>query len=86
MRTKPTPGTRVRMTGEFLRITGQQRGAEGLSQWTVRECSCGLCKLGRHVAVDECQRANPALDPDASWRHICFGNLEKLRTSKGGAV
>jgi hypothetical protein len=32
---KPPPGTRVRLTGIFLKNTGQQRGGEGSSIWTV---------------------------------------------------
>jgi hypothetical protein len=31
----PAPGTRVRLTGIYLKNTGQQRGGEGSSIWTV---------------------------------------------------
>jgi len=31
----PPPGTKVRMTGIFLKNTGQHRGREGASRWTV---------------------------------------------------
>jgi hypothetical protein len=31
----PPPGTRVRLTGIYLKNTGQQRGGEGSSIWTV---------------------------------------------------
>lgn len=32
---KPPPGTRVKLTGIFLKNTGQQRGGEGSKVWTV---------------------------------------------------
>jgi len=31
----PPIGARVRLTGAFLKSTGQQRGGEGMSVWTV---------------------------------------------------
>jgi hypothetical protein len=72
MRAKPEPGTRVRLTREFLRNTGQYVGGEGLSRWIIQVCSCGLCKKGGpFVAVDE-------IDPLGRARHFNFGNLEKV--------
>lgn len=41
---KAKPGTRVRLTGAFLRSTGQIAGGEGGKRWTVVECSCKLCQ------------------------------------------
>ncbi len=70
----PFPGTRVRLTGDFLRNTGQIAGGEGLSRWTTVLCTCGLCKTGRFVAVDE-----PSTDDPNRSRHINAGNLEKCR-------
>ena len=40
-------GDSVRLTGAFLRNTGQQRGAEGRKVWKVRALD------GRFVIVDE---------------------------------
>lgn len=85
LRERPPAGTRVRMTGRFLASTGQQTGSEGLSRWTVLDCSCRMCAAGTHVATDEPHPA--ALDrrgyedvPDAERlamkRHIAIGNLE----------
>jgi hypothetical protein len=37
------PGRRVRLTGRFLRSTGQVTGDEGGKRWTIRECNCDLC-------------------------------------------
>lgn len=68
------PGAKVRLTGDFLRSTGQVVGGEGHSRWTVVACECGLCKSGSFVAVNE------TTDGDAiTWRHFNVGNLEKAR-------
>ena len=39
---KYPPGTTVRLTGQFLRSTGQIAGGEGQSKWIVQPCDCGL--------------------------------------------
>ena len=72
MKTKPSTGTKVKMSGKFLRNTGQYGGREGLSRWLVIECSCGFCAGGRHVAVDE------PIDASA-YRHIAFAHLETAK-------
>ena len=46
-------GDRVKLTGKFLKNTGQRTGGEGQSVWTVVECSCKLCARGEFVAVNE---------------------------------
>lgn len=71
----PAVGTRVRLTGEFLRNTGQIAGGEGQSKWTTVACSCGLCQGGRFVAVDQ-----PSTDDPTRSRHIHAGNLERCRS------
>jgi len=64
------PGDAVRLTGEFLRNTGQAaRGEEGRKRWTVVACNCGLCKLGGFVAVDETSFTG-------GRRHVSMSNLE----------
>jgi hypothetical protein len=69
------PGDRVRLTGEFLRNTGQIAGGEGQSRWTVlAHDGCRLCSDGQFVQVD--QRSED--DPER-WRHIHAGNLERAR-------
>lgn len=72
---KIQPGHRVRLTGAFLRNTGQTVGGEGLSRWTVVSCPCSLCKSGRFVAVDEPMQG----DPDQTPRHFYTDNLERCR-------
>lgn len=80
------PGDRVRLTGVFLKNTGQRAGGEEQSRWTVRACDCGLCASGRYSAVD--QQYSPlsvswtpeelAADPRLQWRHILNANLEQV--------
>lgn len=75
MRNKPEPGTRVRLTGDFLRSTGQQAGGEGQSKWTVAACDCRLCtQSGPFLAVDE-----PHYDTPNRNRHFNYHNLEKTK-------
>lgn len=40
------------LTAYHLKATGQTRNA-GMRVWTVVDCDCSLCILGKHVAVDE---------------------------------
>jgi len=71
---KLQPGDKVKLTGKFLRNTGQMTGGEGLSRWIVQACSCGLCKDGRFVAVNE-----PAGDGEGP-RHFNAANLYRVGT------
>ena len=68
-------GDKVKLTGKFLRNTGQFTGSEGLSQWIVQACPCSLCEDGRYVAVNE----PSASDPDRP-RHFNARNLYKVGT------
>lgn len=69
------PGARVRLTGEFLRNTGQIVGGEGSSRWTVvAHHGCRLCEDGRFVMVDE-----PSTDDPTRGRHFNAANLERAR-------
>lgn len=61
-------GSTVKLSGKFLRDTGQVIGGEGCKRWTTVECGCGLCLGGSYVAVNE----------DSGWgsaRHINTSNL-----------
>jgi hypothetical protein len=67
-------GDKVRLTGEFLRNTGQIAGSEGQSTWLVVECPCGLCADGRFVATNQ-----PSYDDPSRPRHFNAANLERKR-------
>ena len=81
------PGSRVRLTGKFLRSTGQFLGSEGVSRWTVQDCDCPACRRGDLVAVNQPHRCQE--DPSGyedipederpKWRHINVFNLEKTK-------
>jgi hypothetical protein len=81
------PGTKVRLSGKFLRNTGQIAGGEGQSVWTVQECSCPGCKDGYLVATNE-PKDEESLKmfteeelrdmPYLRMRHIARGNLSIL--------
>jgi hypothetical protein len=63
LKAAPPAGTKVRLTGYFLRSTGQVKGGEGSKRWTVLaggDCGFAPCLCGSrdgnirtHVAVDE---------------------------------
>ncbi len=79
LKTMPPVGTKVRLTGVYLKSTGQQRGSEGSSVWRV---------LGRSgdsfVIVDQelhdwrsmFSPAELAADPSLKWRRINKANLQ----------
>lgn len=75
------PGTRVKLSGKFLRNTGQALGDEGQRRWVVQECPCRGCKSGRLVATDqegsvECYTpAELQEHPYLRQRHIARSNL-----------
>jgi hypothetical protein len=86
-RRKATPiaaGDLVHLTGRYLAFTGQRTGGEGPKRWTVLECTCSLCALGGHVAVNEANTYKGftaeeiAAEPGLVWRHIARDNLAKL--------
>lgn len=72
MKARLQPGTLFRLTGKFLRSTGQERGGEGMSKWTVQPCTCAPCERGDWVMSDEWDA-----DYDC-FRHFARGNIEKV--------
>ena len=76
----------MRLTGSFLRSTGQIVGGEGTLAWLTVRCPCHLCSTGEYVAVNEphhCQ-TDPTGYEDVPpeerplWRHFHAGNLEAV--------
>jgi hypothetical protein len=82
--TEITSGTPVRLTGSYLRSTGQVTGGEGSSRWKLEgSCSCGCiarAEPGSIIAVNE--PADPMwftaeeLAASPRWRHINAANLQ----------
>ncbi len=70
-RTRVKPGTRVRLSGAFLRATGQYTGGDRI--YTVADCDCALCANGRFIAVDEPSALHPS-----SLRHFAEANTVML--------
>lgn len=87
LKSPPKPGTRVRLTGAFLKSTGQQVGPEGRKVWTVQACDCSLCTGGRFALTDERlsdeYRAEMWGDlPEEQrprFRHVAIFNLENVK-------
>ncbi len=78
------PGVKVRLSGKFLRSTGQTAGGEGSKVWTVQECPCAMCKARdfQAVAVNETKSdlsywsdEELAAMPYLKVRHIAKCNL-----------
>lgn len=81
---KMVPGTTVKLSGKFLKNTGQHLGHAGLDRWVVQECPCSGCKNGQLVATNE-EKSADALSmftkeelrdmPYLKMRHIARANL-----------
>jgi hypothetical protein len=72
---KFSPGARVRLTGKFLRNTGNFTGPDSRGKWLVQACACSLCSHdpARWTAVNERN-----ID-DTGPRHFATGNLQAIR-------
>lgn len=75
-------GDRVRLTGKFLRSTGQQVGRAGLDVWTVTALQGSFAVtneplsaelLARLYTVDEV-----AADPTLRFHRVNVANLQKV--------
>lgn len=69
-------GDRVRLTGKFLRNTGQTKGPEGKRRWLVTAIDGDWAVTDEKADVrwfteDELQE-----DPSLKWRRIALANLE----------
>jgi len=80
------PGDRVRLTGKFLRNTGQVKGREAVACWTVQTCSCAQGMCGNPTYTLTNQSADTSYytvdelkeQPCLYWRRIASSNLEKV--------
>ena len=72
-------GERVKLTGEFLRNTGQQLGGEGWSVWVITGFSNG----GRWAITNEVAQtglyseSELKADPTLAFRRIAVQNLRR---------
>lgn len=83
MASKINVGDRFRLTGKFLRSTGQTRGSAGLSVWTRVACSCLMCARGEWIASNEAGSAEvyPDLPPEEiPPRHFAIANVCRVGT------
>jgi hypothetical protein len=81
LKVAPTAGTKVRLTGYFLKCTGQVKGEEGSKRWTVLDPSeSGFAYVntaanrrdaGTFVYVDE--------EIDAETQAIMFSDIKSTR-------
>ena len=73
----PPIGATVRLTGHFLKSTGQQRGGEGLSRWKVMGHSGdSFVVVNEESDASYFTPAEFAADPSLKWRRINKANLE----------
>lgn len=81
-------GDRIRLTGAFLKSTGQIAGGEGQAVWTVHACPCRLCAEGRFVLTDQpsTEEYTPeeyAREPHLRYRHINTANVVRVGVPDG---
>lgn len=87
MKTRPEPGTIIRLTSAFLRSTGQsRRDDEGKWHWKVMACSCIGCTGPDPRLVCTDQEHDPEYrarmwgdlpeDRRPRYRHLAIGNVE----------
>lgn len=75
-------GTRVKLTGKFLRNTGQVTGSAGMDRWIVQACICRNCKAGNWVCTNEpadtsiYTQEELIAEPYLALRHIAVSNLQ----------
>jgi hypothetical protein len=76
-------GDKVKLTGKFLRSTGQLTGSEGLSQWTIIALRDEFAVVDQPVGFDCWTPEEHAADPLLKWRRIHTGNLYRVGTLSG---
>jgi hypothetical protein len=66
----------VRLTGKFLKNTGQHRGAEGQKVWKVLGGSGPFVIVDEDADVSYFTPEELAADPSLKWRRINKANLQ----------
>lgn len=72
-------GDTVRMTGKFLRNTGQQVGGEGKKRWTVKDIQGSFAVVDEDADTSYFTAEEMQKDPSLRWRRINVGNLEPVK-------
>lgn len=79
----PPKGTKVRMTGSFLKRTGQVKGGDGPSRWTVVTCAAGLKEVFGSSATKPGHWTSTGEPCDLCKRGEHVAVNEKMDTSVG---
>jgi hypothetical protein len=84
------PGARVRLSGKFLRSTGQYTGGAGQSVWTILDLPAGSASwvvVNEEADTSLYTAAELADDPSLKWRRIARANLVLVgRPDHGGLL
>ena len=76
-------GDKVRLTGKYLKSTGQQRGGEGQSVWLITALSGPFVVTNERLRPTNVERlwtpAELEADPSLWFRRFHPGNLQKVR-------
>lgn len=73
-------GDKVKLTGKFLKSTGQATGSEGRSVWTVQAIRGEFAITNQPVSFDCWTPEEHAADPLLKFRRINMANLYKVGT------
>lgn len=71
-------GDRVRLTGKYLRSTGQATGPEGLSRWTVTGIHRSWAITDQPAGTSWYTAEELTADPTLRFRRIALANLETV--------
>ena len=74
-------GDRVKLTGKFLKSTGQQTGREGATVFTVVGFDGNWAVVDQKLEGSYFTDAEIAANPSLAFRRIALGNLFKVGTT-----
>ena len=73
-------GDKVKLTGKFLKNTGQRTGSAGLSTWVVTGIDGRWAITDQENTLDMFTPEELAADPTLKFRRIAVSNLYKVGT------
>ena len=71
-------GDRVRLSGAYLRSTGQAASREGTKTWTVKGITGDFAIVDEAADTRWFTDSELATDPSLRWRRIALGNLVRV--------